>query len=131
MSLIGISRKKKDPAAAGPVHVEADSVFITEAAADHLRKKAAEEAQPDGVLRIGVKGGGCSGLSYHFSIEAGPTERDKVFAQHGVRVIVDPKSLTVLGGMILDADLALGRSGFLVKNPHAKSSCSCGESFSI
>lgn len=134
MSLIAIGRKnKKEPTAEVVTadQVKEDEVFVTAAAAAHVAEMADKEGVAGGVLRVGIKGGGCSGLTYHFAIVAEPRETDRVFERDGARVVVDPKSLKLLGGTILDWDHALGRSGFIMRNPHAKSTCSCGESFSI
>lgn len=136
MALIAIGRKKKDddPPAREVVDsasVKPDEIFVTAAAARRVKEKSAEEGVPGGVLRIAVKGGGCSGLSYHFTYVEAPKDVDHIFTRDDARVCVDPKSLKVLGGTILEWDQALGKSGFVLMNPHAKSTCSCGSSFSV
>jgi iron-sulfur cluster insertion protein len=134
MSLIAIGRKKGKEApkeVVTPDMVKEDEIFITAVAAAQVAKKAEEEGVPGGLLRIAVQGGGCSGLTYIFSYVEAATDKDKVFARDGHQVCVDPRSLKALGGTILDWDQALGRSGFIMRNPNATSTCSCGESFSV
>jgi iron-sulfur cluster assembly protein len=87
---------------------------------------------PEGGLRIGIKAGGCSGLSYTFAWEAAPHAGDLVFdGPEGSKVFVDPKSHRFLDGTTLDYDTSLVSRGFLFENPHAKNTCGCGTSFSI
>ncbi|MFM9957420.1 MAG: iron-sulfur cluster insertion protein ErpA [Phycisphaerales bacterium] len=82
-------------------------------------------------LRVGVKGGGCSGFSYLLDLTENQKETDEEFEQHGVRVICDPKSLLYLNGVTVDfKDEIMGR-GFVFNNPNASSSCGCGSSFSV
>jgi iron-sulfur cluster assembly accessory protein len=135
MALIAIQRKKKASAEQTPTpqneSVKADEVQITSGAARRVAEKLASEGQPQGIMRIGIKGGGCSGLTYHFAVEAEPKATDRVFSAHDVRVCVDPKSLTLLGGTILDVEEGLGKSGFVMRNPNASGSCSCGASFAL
>lgn len=83
----------------------------------------------EGGLRLGVQGGGCSGLSYLFRFETEPRPKDNVFEFDGVRVFVDPKSMLYLDGVTLDYQESLMRSGFVFENPNAKKSCGCGTSF--
>jgi iron-sulfur cluster assembly protein len=82
-----------------------------------------------GGLRLGVLGGGCSGLSYQFKFEVKPRERDNVFDFDGVKVFVDPKSIIYLRGLTLDYKESLMQSGFVFENPNASKSCGCGTSF--
>ena len=82
-------------------------------------------------LRVGVKGGGCSGFNYTLDLTDRKTEEDEVFEQHGVEVICDPKSYLYLNGVSIDfRDEVMGR-GFVFNNPNATSSCGCGSSFSV
>jgi iron-sulfur cluster assembly protein len=83
-----------------------------------------------GGLRLGVLGGGCSGLSYQFKFSPEARPRDHVFTFEDVRVFVDPKSILFLDGMTLDWKDSLLQSGFVFENPHATKSCGCGTSFS-
>ena len=83
-------------------------------------------------MRVGVKAGGCSGFEYVFSWEAEPRENDLVFeGEGGARVWVDPRSLRLLEGTTLDYDTNLLSRGFVFQNPHAKSTCGCGTSFTV
>lgn len=107
------------------------SVDITPQAADHLRTLSREKGTPQGGLRLGVRGGGCSGLSYVVDWEAAPAESDHVFEREGARVFVDPKSARFLEGTVIDWQRTLMQSGFVFRNPNVKSSCGCGESFAV
>ncbi|MBT6177105.1 MAG: iron-sulfur cluster assembly accessory protein [Deltaproteobacteria bacterium] len=94
--------------------------------------QVAERQKIPAILRVGVKGGGCSGLSYFLDFEAGEgREGDSVVEFSGVKVRVDPKSLNYLTETELDFDTNLLNGGFKFRNPQAKRSCSCGESFSV
>lgn len=81
-------------------------------------------------LRVGVKGGGCSGLSYTMQFEEKPTDHDKIQDSDGVRIFVDPKSYLYLNGLTLDYSTDLIGGGFKFVNPNATRTCSCGTSFS-
>jgi iron-sulfur cluster assembly protein len=90
-----------------------------------------EKVSPEtGGLRLGVQGGGCSGLTYNIRFDSQPRERDRVFDYDGVRVFVDPKSFIYLHGMILDYQEGLMQQGFVFRNPNASKTCGCGTSFS-
>ena len=82
-------------------------------------------------MRLAVKGGGCSGMSYHITYAEKAGERDAVFERDGARVVVDPKSLIYLDGTELDWVQTLMQSGYRFNNPQVKSSCGCGESFQV
>src|SRR6476469_3102501 len=86
--------------------------------------------RPNGVLRVAVIGGGCSGLQYKMDLQDGPANRDILVESAGIRVVVDPKSGLYVTGSEVDYVDALQEGGFKVKNPNAATSCSCGESFS-
>ena len=103
------------------------AITLTPNAAQHIRKTA--EREHLGGLRVGVQGGGCSGLSYVLRFEKEPTSRDLVFEADGARLWVDPKSLKVLDGMQLDYQETLMERRFLFENPNATKTCSCGTSF--
>jgi iron-sulfur cluster assembly protein len=105
------------------------AIEVTPKAVDKIRTSF-EKQGVQGGLRLGVLGGGCSGLSYQFKFEAKPRETDHVFEFDGVQVFVDPKSMVFLDGMILDYKESLMQSGFAFENPHATKSCGCGSSFS-
>ena len=83
-----------------------------------------------GGLRLGVQGGGCSGLSYNIRFDTQPRERDRVFVFGDLRLFVDPKSFIYLSGMVLDYESTLIKQGFNFINPNASRSCGCGSSFS-
>jgi iron-sulfur cluster assembly protein len=107
-------------------------VTISENAAQLIRKMTQKNGIPGGGLRIGIKAGGCSGLSYTFGWEAEPRTGDQVFeGPGGARVFVEPKSYRFLAGTTLDYDTSLVSKGFIFQNPNAKASCGCGTSFSI
>ena len=104
-------------------------VEVTPKAAEKIRQAFQREGVQGG-LRLGVLGGGCSGLSYQFKFDAKPRPTDHVLNFEGVQVFIDPKSLVFLDGMTLDWKDSLMQSGFVFDNPHAKKSCGCGTSFS-
>jgi iron-sulfur cluster assembly protein len=105
---------------------------ITENAGKLINKMTAKNGLSQGGLRIGIKAGGCSGLSYTFAWEAEPRTGDHVFdGPEGSKVFVDPKSFRFLDGTTLDYDTSLVSKGFIFSNPHAKSTCGCGTSFSV
>ncbi len=107
-------------------------VQISENAAKLILKMTRKNGLPDGGLRIGIKAGGCSGLSYTFAWEAGPRDGDEVFTgADGSKVFIDPKSYRFIDGTTLDYDTSLVSKGFIFNNPNAKSSCGCGTSFSV
>jgi iron-sulfur cluster assembly protein len=109
----------------------ANGIEISETAAARIRAMSAEKGTPAGGLRLGVKGGGCSGLSYQVDWAAGPTRLDQVVEREGARVFVDPKSAVFLAGTVVDFQRTLMQSGFVFRNPNVKSACGCGESFTI
>ncbi len=92
--------------------------------------KDTDDASAQLYLRVGVKGGGCSGFSYSLDLSETKTENDEVWTQHGIDVVCDPKSMLYLDGTTVDfKDELMGR-GFVFTNPNATSSCGCGSSFS-
>lgn len=108
-----------------------EGIEVTEAAAVAIRRYLEEHGKgPDAGLRVGVRGGGCSGLSYFLDAEDAPRAGDQVIEVHGVKVFVDPKSLLFLRGTTLDYVKGLMESGFKFVNPKAGKGCGCGESFS-
>jgi iron-sulfur cluster assembly protein len=114
-------------------HVAPKDLQVTSSAVQRIRAILAKEgiSADVGGLRLGVKGGGCSGLSYAISFDARPRERDNIFTFEGVHVFVDPKSFVYLKGMTLDYEETLMRQGFNFHNPNSARSCGCGTSFSV
>jgi iron-sulfur cluster assembly protein len=104
-------------------------IKLTDSAARKVGTLLTKQGRPNGVLRVAVVGGGCSGLQYKMDLQDGPANRDILVESAGVRVVVDPKSALYVTGSELDYLDAL-EGGFKVKNPNAATSCSCGESFS-
>ena len=103
-------------------------VTVTPSAVAKLKDIMTQEGIQDQGLRIRVMGGGCSGYQYQLAFDA-PREGDQIIEQDGVRVVIDPKSLLFLAGGELDFQDGLNASGFAIKNPNAKGSCGCGQSF--
>ncbi len=105
-------------------------IRLTAAAAAKVSGLLRKQGRPEGVLRVAVMGGGCSGLQYKMDLQDRPQNRDILVESAGVQVVVDPKSALYVTGSELDYLDALQGGGFKVKNPNAATSCSCGESFS-
>ncbi|MBI5471391.1 MAG: iron-sulfur cluster assembly accessory protein [Ignavibacteriae bacterium] len=109
-----------------------EEITLTEKAANQIRKLKAENNIPeDHGLRLGVKGGGCSGMTYVLAFDEKPKENDKLMDQHGIRMFVDPKSLFFLSGTVLDFSDGLNGKGFVFNNPQAAKTCGCGQSFGV
>lgn len=110
-----------------------ESVVILSASAAREINNIIQQQELDAAkvrLRVGVKGGGCSGFSYLLDLTETQKDTDEVFEQHGIKVIVDPKSLLYLSGTTIDfKDEIMGR-GFVFNNPNATTTCGCGSSFS-
>jgi iron-sulfur cluster assembly protein len=107
-------------------------ITITEKAAKEIRKIMDEnKIAGEFGLRIGVKGGGCSGLTYSLGFDPETREGDTIINQDGVKLVVDGKSLFYLSGTQLDFSDGLNGKGFIFNNPNATKSCGCGESFSV
>jgi len=105
-------------------------IKVTASAAKKVTSLLTRQGRAQGVLRVAVVGGGCSGLQYKMDLQDGPANRDILVETGGIRVVVDPKSALYVTGSELDYVDALQEGGFKVKNPNAATSCSCGESFS-
>ena len=105
-------------------------IQVTEKALGRIRQVFVKQGVEGGGLRLGVQGGGCSGLSYLIRFEPKQRPSDRVFDFDGVKIFVDPKSLIYLEGMTLDYKESLMQSGFVFDNPNAQKSCGCGTSFS-
>ncbi len=110
----------------------AKGIVVTDKAVAKIRAALAKEgiSPEQGGLRLGVQGGGCSGLSYNIRFDTQARERDRIFEFGEVRVFVDPKSFIYLHGMTLDYQETLMQQGFVFVNPQATKSCGCGTSFS-
>jgi iron-sulfur cluster assembly protein len=108
------------------------AITLTPKAVEMAKKQLAKRGTPDAAIRLGLRGGGCSGFTYVIEFADGPPrERDRVFDFEGVRVFVDPKSLIYLAGTTLDWEQTLVYQGFKFKNPHEAQSCGCGHSFTV
>ena len=103
-------------------------IVVTQAAADEIKSQRDKRGTPNARIRVGVRGGGCTGFTYVFEWAEEPRPTDKVFAAHGVMVVTDPKSFVYLRGMQLDFVRGMMGHGFKFNNPNAKGSCGCGES---
>lgn len=126
-----IAPKQNTQPSAGPNYRVSDErlIKVTPSAANRVSLLLQKQGRPQGVLRVSVVGGGCSGLQYKMDLQDAPASRDFLVETGGVRVVVDPKSALYVTGSELDYLDALN-GGFKVKNPNAATSCSCGESFS-
>jgi len=123
---------------AKPAHAEAKptskkEVVVTEAAAQEIAKQRAKRGTPNARIRVGVRGGGCTGFTYVFEWADEPKSTDSIFSATSpegeqVGIVGDPKSLVYLGGMTLDFVRGMMGHGFKFNNPNAKGSCGCGES---
>ncbi|HTE56050.1 MAG TPA: iron-sulfur cluster assembly accessory protein [Kofleriaceae bacterium] len=104
-------------------------ILITEAAAREITRQRDKRGKPESAIRIGIRGGGCTGFSYLFEWDdKEPRATDKVFEQHGVKLVVDPKSYVYFQGTELDFVSSMMGHGFKFNNPNVKGSCGCGES---
>lgn len=109
-----------------------EEVFITPRAAQEVRKIKTDNNIPEThALRLGVKGGGCSGMSYVLAFDEQSRQGDEVFQIEGLTVFIDPKSLFYLSGTTLDFSDGLNGRGFVFNNPNATRTCGCGNSFGV
>lgn len=107
-------------------------ISLTERAVKELRRIIQEQSLPENtVVRVGVKGGGCSGFSYSLGFDDTVHEADQIAESDGLRLVCDPKSFLYLNGTELDFEESLMGRGFKFGNPNATKSCGCGESFSV
>ena len=109
------------------------AIELTQRAAEELKRIIAQQGKdPASVyLRVGVKGGGCSGFTYWLDLVEQKGEFDEEFESHGIRVLCDPKSYLFLAGTVIDFREELMGRGFVFNNPNATRSCACGSSFAI
>ena len=139
-NFVSIESKPAQGASAAPAQAEAkpavgpvsQGLQVTDRAVKRIRLAMEKEgvSPTEGGLRLGVMGGGCSGLSYSIKFDTRPRDRDRIYEFDGVRVFVDPKSFLYLHGMTLDYEETLMRQGFNFINPNSSRSCGCGSSFS-
>ena len=106
-------------------------IKVSDNARDQARKLMAQDDMAGSFIRVGVQGGGCSGLMYNLDFDTAMGDDDKEFEDNGVKVVVDKKSFLYLVGTELDYTGGLNGKGFVFKNPNADRTCGCGESFSI
>jgi iron-sulfur cluster assembly accessory protein len=104
-------------------------ITVTPSAAAKIRKMLADEGRP--AMRLGVVGGGCSGLSYKFKYDQSVRPTDNVIELDEARLLVDPKSMEYLDGMVLDYEETILEQAFRFRNPKATKSCGCGKSFVV
>ena len=103
---------------------------VSESASIKVKSLLQRQGRSEGVLRVAVIGGGCSGLQYKLDLQDAPANRDILVESAGIRVVVDPKTAIYVTGSQLEYTDKLEDGGFKVNNPNAASTCSCGESFS-
>jgi iron-sulfur cluster assembly protein len=107
-------------------------VSLSEKAAQEVKKILTEQNLPEGtVLRIGVKGGGCSGFSYSLDFDTNTSEKDRIVELHGVKMAVEKKFDPYLDGTVVDFYDGLEKRGFVFNNPNVVKSCGCGSSFQV
>ncbi len=106
-------------------------ISITESAVNRLEMLKKRRQTPNAILRIGVRSGGCSGLSYYMDLVDEPQPKDKIFTFGEHQVAVDIKSYLFVNGTEIDFEKTMVKTGFIFHNPLAQRSCSCGESFTL
>ncbi len=106
-------------------------INVSPTAASKISELLAEESKEGSGLRVFVQGGGCSGFQYGLMIEEAGSENDTVYESNGVKLYVDPISVRYLTGAEVDFVDTVTGGGFTIKNPNAKSTCGCGQSFSV
>jgi len=108
----------------------AETLTLTPAAAKRVALIAQKQTKP-AILRLSVEGGGCSGFQYKFDLTDEPDGDDSISETDGVKLVVDPVSLDLVGGSVVDFVESLGGAAFRVENPNAAAGCGCGSSFGI
>ena len=108
----------------------AETLTLTPSAAKRVAVIAQKQSKP-AILRLSVEGGGCSGFQYKFEMADAPQGDDAVSETDGVQLVVDPVSLDLVGGSVVDYVESLGGAAFKVENPNAAAGCGCGSSFGI
>ena len=123
-----VAQSSQTEAAPAP-QPQPDTVIVTERASAVMRKQLEKRGTPQGAIRFGIRGGGCTGYSYMFQFEDGaPRANDHVVDAFGVRVYVDPKSMLLIKGTRIDFETGIRGHGFKFENPNVQDSCGCGES---
>jgi iron-sulfur cluster assembly accessory protein len=110
--------------------MDAPTINLSPAAASRVAAIAAKQGKP-AILRLSVEGGGCSGFQYKFGLADAPEGEDSVTQTDGVSLVVDPMSLNLVAGCVVDYVESLGGAAFRVENPNAAASCGCGSSFAV
>ncbi len=130
--LVSLNGQQPQPPTSADTATPTLGIRVTERALAKIKSAMAKEgiSPEQGGLRLGVQGGGCSGLTYNIRFDTQPRERDRIFQFGEVRVFVDPKSFIYLHGMTLDWQETLMQQSFVFINPNATKSCGCGTSFS-
>jgi iron-sulfur cluster assembly protein len=126
--MMSATSTKPDAPTAPPAPTPITGIDITEAAAGEIARQRAKRGTPDASIRVGIRGGGCTGFTYVFEWADEPRPTDKIFSAYGVTVVTDPKSFVYLRGMQLDFVRGMMGHGFKFNNPNAKGECGCGES---
>jgi len=107
------------------------SITLSDKAARKIKELMVHHKMPPSAcLRVGIRGGGCEGLTYTLDVTDKPSDEDEVFVSHEVRIICDPKSYPSIKGTVIDFNDMIGKGGFVFRNPNARVSCNCGSSFS-
>jgi len=129
MSMSTAATKNDAPPAAAPA-VGKKEIALTQAAADEIKRQREKRGTPEARIRVGVRGGGCTGFTYVFEWADAikPTDKEFKGPDGDIGIVVDPKSLVYLGGMTLDFVRGMMGHGFKFNNPNAKGACGCGES---
>jgi Iron-sulfur cluster assembly accessory protein len=110
--------------------MEQQNLTLSPSAAARVATIAEKQGKP-AILRLSVEGGGCSGFQYKFDLAEAPDDEDSVAETDGVRLVVDPVSLDLVSGCVVDFVESLGGAAFRVENPNAAAGCGCGTSFSV
>jgi iron-sulfur cluster assembly protein len=132
-----MTQAQESPRTAARAPGKTPSIAVSPQAVEAIARQMKKRGTPEASLRLGIRGGGCSGFSYVIEFHDGsPQARDRVFeyaASDGtpVRVVVDPKSLLYLDGTVLGWEQTLMRQGFKFENPNEKAGCGCGHSFTV
>ena len=122
----------ESPVGPGPVASPAPALIVTSRAAKVMREQLARRGTPQAAIRLGIRGGGCTGYSYLFEFDdREPRASDHVLVKDGVRVVVDPKSMLLLKGTEVDFETGMRGHGFKFTNPNTVGACGCGESITF